>query len=53
MYRRMRDAFHEGWDVDEKRNAVYDEVLKQIRMAGYITAYKKDFQNWLNKDVDG
>ena len=52
MYRRMRDAFHEGWDVDKKRNAVYGKVWKQIQMAGYITDYKKDFQEWLNKDVD-
>lgn len=52
IYRRMRDAFHEGWDVDKKRNAVYSKVWKQIQMAGYITDYKKDFQEWLNKDVD-
>jgi hypothetical protein len=48
----MRDASHEGWDVDEKRNAVYGKVWKQILMAGYYQDYKKAFQEWLNKDVD-
>jgi hypothetical protein len=52
IYRRMRDASHEGWDVDEKRNAVYGKVWKQILMAGYYQDYKKAFQEWLNKDVD-
>jgi len=41
IYRRMRDASHEGWDVDKKRNAVYGQVWKQIQMAGYYQDYKK------------